>query len=372
MASNTIQYKALVVESPGNLSVKDTQLPQPDRGDVVIRVLSSYVNTNSNDVLVKGQPFLPGSDRPHVWGCLAVGRVEATGGDEVQLKKGDLVACDNLLRARDAPDVEAIQGLFYKFSPESKKLMNTYKDGFYAECANVPLESLHVLNEDLLLNQLGYQIQDLPQILYLAVGMGGLRKIGLKAGETVVIAPATGKFSGNAVAMASALGATVVAASRDKTVLDQLAKHIPRVHTLQLQGDVQKDAEAMQQWGAPDVFVDFSPTSAGMPSHITSGIQALRPNGRVCFLGAPQGNVEIPYGMAFFKGLTFTFSFMYSRQDFQQVVRMAESGVLQLGAKGGQKFIPYKLHDWKQAFEDAEKHSKWGNIVSFVFNEAEK
>ncbi|WFD00941.1 hypothetical protein MYAM1_003697 [Malassezia yamatoensis] len=197
---------------------------------------------------------------------------------------------------------------------ESKKLMNTYKDGFYAECANVPLESLHVLNEDLLLNQLGYEIQDLPQMLYLAVSMGGLRKVGVKPGETVVIAPATGKFSGNA-----------------------------------------KDAEGMQQWGAPDVFMDFSPTSAAMPSHITSAIQALRPSGRICFLGAPRGNVEIPYGMAFFKGLSLTFSFMYSRQDFQQVVRMAESGVLSLGAKGGQNIIPYELHDWKQAFEDAEK-----------------
>ena len=367
MASTPQEYKALVVESKGNLSIKDVPFTAPKRGDVVVRVLASYVNPNSQEVLVDGANFLPGSDFPFVWGCQAVGRVEATGGDEVHVKKGDLVVLDNLLRARDIEEVSAIQGLFYKFAPQSKKLMEMYEDGFYAQYAQVPLENVHVLNENKLFNQYGYKMEDLPQLTRFAVGMGGLNRVQIKPGDTVVIAPSTGKFSGDIVHLASAMGATVIAASRNKAILDKLAKIFPRVHALQLTGDIQKDADGMQQWGVPDAFLDFTPQMPSIPSHLTSAIQAVKPRGRVCLLGAPQGNVEIPYAFIMFKNLEFYFNFMYTREDLQQVVRLAESGVLTLGSKAGQEIATYNLNDWEDAFKFSAEHATWGNSTAFTF-----
>lgn len=361
------EYKALVVESKGKLSIKDVPFSLAERGDVIVRVLASYVNPNSQEVLVEGANFLPGSDFPFVWGCQAVGRVEATGGDQVHVKKGDLVVMDNLLRARDIKEVTAIQGLFHKFVPQSKKLMEMYKDGFYAQYAKVPLENVHVLEEEKLFNQYGYKMEDLPQLTRFAVGMGGLNRAHVKPGDTVVIAPSTGKFSGDAVQLASAMGATVIAASRNKTILDKLAKAFPRVYALQLTGDVQKDAEGMQQWGAPDAFLDFTPQMPAIPSHFASAIQALKPRGRICLLGAPQGNVKIPYALVMFKNLEFYFNFMYSREDLQQVVRLAESGALALGSKGGQDIATYQLNSWEDAFKFAAEHTTWGSSTAFTF-----
>lgn len=274
---------------------------------------------------------------------------------------------DNLLRARDIEEVSAIQGLFYKFTPDSKKLMEMYKDGFYAEYAKVPLENVHVLDEDKLFNQLGYKIEDLPQLTRFAVGMGGLNRINAKPGDTVVIAPSTGKFSGDAVGLASAMGATVIAASRNKSILDKLAKTFPRVHILELTGHVQKDAEGMRKWGAPDAFMDFTPQMPTIPSHLVSGIQAVKPRGRVCLLGAPQGNVEIPYALIMFKNLEFYFNFMYTREDMRQVVKLAENGALTLGTKGGQDIATFNLTEWEEAFKYAAGHTSWGYSTAFTF-----
>lgn len=369
MATPKSEIQALVVESKGNVTIKQVPFPTPGRGDVTVRILASYVNPNSQEVLVKGGHFLPGPEFPYVWGCQAVGRVEATGGDEVYVKKGDLVALDNLIRARDIEEVTAVQGLFHKFSPQSKKLLDMYKDGFYAEYTRVPLENVHVMNEELLFSKHGYKMEDLPQLSRYAVAMGALNRINLKAGETVVIAPSTGKFSGDTVQLASAMGATVIAASRNKTILDQLEATVPRVHALQLTGDVEKDAAGMQQWGSPDAFVDYTPNMPQVPSYFTSALQALKPRGRVCLEGAPMGNLEIPYAITMFKNLEFYFNFMFTRADQQQVVRMAESGALPLGKNGAQTVQTFTLQEWKKAFEVAEKDSSWGKSTAFVFKQ---
>lgn len=361
------ENKALVVERAGKLAVKQIPFPIPERSDVIVHILATYVNPVSKYVLQEGGHFLPGSDYPFVWGCQAVGRIAATGGDEVYVKKGDLVVIDNLLRARDVEEVTAIQGLFYKFTPDSKKLMNMYKDGFYAQHAKVPLENVHVLNEDVLLGQFGYKMEELPQISRFAVGLGGLNRINLKPGEIVVIAPSTGQFSGDAVEVASAMGATVVAASRNKAILEKLSVTFPRVHALQLTGDVQKDAEGMQRWGVPDAFLDFTPASTSVPSHLTSAIQAVKPRGRLCMLGSPQGNVEIPYAFIMFKNLEFYFNFMYKREDQQQVVRMAENGLLPLDERAGQEVTTFSVEEWEKAFDFAQNHGSWGSSVALRF-----
>lgn len=87
MSSVSREYKALVVESKGKVSIQDVSIHLPERGDVTVRVMASYVNPNSKEVLLDGENFLPGSDFPFVWGCQAIGRVEETGGDEVHVKK---------------------------------------------------------------------------------------------------------------------------------------------------------------------------------------------------------------------------------------------------------------------------------------------
>ncbi len=80
----------------------------------------------------------------------------------------------------------------------SRKLMrDVYRDWSYAEYCRAPLENIYALNEARLTSPrrdggLGYSLAKLCRVASLAVPYGGLRDIELKAGQTVIVAPATG------------------------------------------------------------------------------------------------------------------------------------------------------------------------------------
>lgn len=103
------------------------------------------------------------------------------------------------------------------FTEGSKKLMHgEWRDSTYAEYAKVPLENCFPLDEQRLLGKLGsaedglgYTIEDIAYFPRPLVPYGGLVDIRLQAGETIIIAPATGSFGGAAVDAAVAMGATV-------------------------------------------------------------------------------------------------------------------------------------------------------------------
>jgi NADPH-dependent curcumin reductase CurA len=89
-----------------------------------------------------------------------------------------------------------------------------WRNWTYAEYAKVPLENCVLLDETRLLGPienggLGYNVENLTQLHRSLVPYGGLRDIQLQAGETIIIAPATGAFGGRAVEVALAMGAQV-------------------------------------------------------------------------------------------------------------------------------------------------------------------
>ena len=64
-----------------------------------------------------------------------------------------------------------------------------WRHSTWAEYAKFPIENLYALNEESLLQRQGYSIRDLCSLGSALVPYGGLDEIGLKVGETVVIAP---------------------------------------------------------------------------------------------------------------------------------------------------------------------------------------
>jgi NADPH-dependent curcumin reductase CurA len=93
-------------------------------------------------------------------------------------------------------------------------MQGEWRDFTYAEYAKLPLENCYLLDEDRLLGKvedggLGYKIEDLIPAMGSVVPYGGLSDIKLQAGETIIIAPATGWFGGRAVEAALAMGARV-------------------------------------------------------------------------------------------------------------------------------------------------------------------
>lgn len=113
----------------------------------------------------------------------------AIGPDTTSLTPNTLVLCDILVSARDDRSARFLMGL-HSGSPKSRLLMDgEWRHSTWAEYAKFPLENIYPLDESLLLEKHGYSIRDLCTLPTALVPFGGLDEIGLRAGETIVIAP---------------------------------------------------------------------------------------------------------------------------------------------------------------------------------------
>ena len=186
--------------------------------------------------------------------------------------------------------------------------------------------------------------------LRLLVPYGGLSDIGLKAGETIVITPATGPFGSAAVKVALAMGARVIAMGRNAEILKNLAAKNERVETVQITGDMLADLKSLQAFGMIDAYFDISPPKASESMHFKSCILSLRHGGRVSLMGGLKGELNIPIRAILQKDLMLKGKWMYSRQDVKDLIKLIEIGVLKLGDRKAEKFA---LEDWEKAFDAA-------------------
>lgn len=304
---------------------------------------------------------------PLVIGSSAIGRVAAIGPDTTSLKTGQLVHVNILVRGHDDPTALFLFGVHEGFTEGSRKLIDgEWRDTTYAEHAKIPLENCDALDETQLLGPprdcgLGYNIEDLQYISALLAPYGGLRDIDLKAGEKVIVAPATGAFGGAAVLVALAMGARVIALGRNVEVLERVAARSERVEAVPITGDVQKDTEALQKYGPADAFLDISPPAAVKSTHIKSGILSLSHFGRVSLMGGFREDIAIPYSAIMHRNLVLRGKWMYDREYVRALIRMVEIGVLKLEEGAGCKTVGnFGSEDWKTAFDTAAENPGMG------------
>jgi NADPH-dependent curcumin reductase CurA len=142
-----------------------------------------------------------------------------------------------------------------------------WKDGAYAK---IPVENCHLVNESL--EKLDYALEDMAEISRLSVPYGGLRDIDVKAGETVIVAPATGPFESAAVTVARTMGAGFIAMGRNLSILRQLAALNSRVGIVQITGDTLANTTSFHQFGIVDAYFDIPHPEATNSTHMKSAI----------------------------------------------------------------------------------------------------
>ena len=364
-------HRVLLHTSPEKpLTVTTRSIPQVVPGSALIRVLSVPILPVLPAVLNGSVPY-PLS-LPLVPGQSCIGRVAAIGPDAVLITPNALVFCDMTIRGRDDPSAKILHGLHGGATPTAKRLMDgEWRDGCLAEYVRVPLENVHVLDEEMLCGKMGYSVHDLNWIGSCLVPFGGLVKAGVKVGETVVIKPATGRFGGAAVTVALAMGAKVVACGRKQSALKALNEVLGqsgRLTTVQLKGDLAADSAQMQQairgTGA-DVYFDFSPPEATDPNILNLGLGALKPGGRCVLMGGLQSDVAVPYPLLMFMGLSIIGKFMFERDDVIVLIKMVETGNMKLGKEAGISSLGvFKLEEFEKALQLAESEVAWGKEVS--------
>lgn len=307
---------------------------------------------------------------PLVIGTSVVGRIAAVGQDAVLLKEGDLVFFDCTIHGRDDSQAIFLMGLSEGGTDGSRKLMRgEWRDATFAEYAKVPLENVYQLEEKRLCGSLAdgglaYAPEQLVWLLQGLVPYGGLRSIGLQAGETIIVAPATGGFGSAAVVVASAMGARVIAMGRNVDALEKLKVLDPRIETVQMTGDLHTEMAALKKFGKIDAFFDISPAQAQQSTHIKSAIMSLRHEGRVSLMGGFVDDIPLPHRFIMRYDITLRGKWMYSRADI-----LAFQGLLANGNLDLHKFVKilgkYKLENWEEAFEVAANGGRLGNLTLF-------
>ncbi|KAF5860102.1 hypothetical protein ETB97_002063 [Aspergillus alliaceus] len=364
-------HKALILHShDAPLSLETVPRPVAHTGEVVVRILAADIVPYMSQVLNGSRQYpMP---LPMTPGNTAIGRVHEVGPDAVELKPGQLVFCDITVRARDNPSVSILFGVHGGKDPAAQKLMDgPWRNATYAEYTRFPLENVFALNETLLIHEMRYSISDLCLMPVCLVPFGGLSEVDVKPGEVVIIAPATGRYGGAAVAVALAMGATAVAAGRNQSALAALETTYAstgRLRTVVLTEDVAYNTANLKtavcnSHGA-DVFIDFSPPAATDGSILDAAVGALRPFGRCAIMGGSAGNINVPYLQIMFKNIRLQGRFMYDRQHILRMVRMVESGLLKLGAAiGVNKTEEFGLESIEEALQAAGRLSGWGSHV---------
>ncbi|KAJ6557980.1 hypothetical protein B0H19DRAFT_1149358 [Mycena capillaripes] len=365
MSSNVpTKHRALVLNStrdPFDISVVEQTPPKVGPGSAVVRILVASVLSFAGEVYSGRKPYP--YPTPFVPGSSAIGRVAAVGPDATLLKPGQLVYIDNYLHGRDDPTSQFLHGLYSGSTPGSMAMMEgEWRDSTYAEYSKIPLENCIALDESRLLGDLSYKVEDLMYLSSLSIPFGGLRNVGVRAGEKVIVAPATGGFGGAAVLAALAMGARVVAMGRNAEALERLKAFDPdRIRTVLNTGDVMADTKELAKDGPADVFLDISPAEAVKSTHLQSGILALRPGGRVSLMGGQMDLIPLPIGVIMGHNLTLKGKFMYTKEDLRVLITLVETGYLKLGEAGGIKTVgKFPLEQFEAAFETAAKNNGLG------------
>lgn len=344
------------------LELIDLPVPTATPGSAVVKVLNTVLFPYAEEIH-EGKLTVFNLQLPLVPHPSHIGRVLAVGPDAVTAKSGDLVFFSAPISARDDPEVSIVQGHHGGEGSRGRALMQgEWRDGALQQYQKVPLENIFILDEGRLCRQLGYTPADLHEISFYGMAAGSLcEAAGLRAGETVLIGPATGTYGGVTSDMALAMGANVIAMGRKKDLLEGLARklgHHERFSYVVMTGDEAADAAAILKASPKghgvEVYNDWAPSAVEGSPFFSAAIQTVRPEGRVVLSGAPSGHIMVPYTLVMHKNIRIVGKVIVERGGIEQTIKMVESGLLMLGKRGGSTHDIYALEDHHEAFVKAK------------------
>jgi len=320
--------KAAVLKSFGSPLVVET-VPDPvlGTGEVIVDVVATKILAYAGEVLSGKRRYL--LEPPVIPGAGCIGRVREVGPDATELTPGDWVFCDPTVRSRDnaqAPDI-ILQGLTAG-SERAKRLQRYNHDGSWAERIRVPTECVV---------RVGH-LNDLEAASWCAFGnfvvpYGGFTAVNLQAGETVLVNGATGAFGSGAVAVALAMGASaVLATGRNQQSLDELVRRFgKRVRPVRMVVEEECDRRAILDAAAApvDCMIDLLPPAA-TPAQVRAALLAVRPYGRVVFMGGVRQDVAVPYDWLMRNCVTIHGQWMYRRDSITRLIALVRAGLLSL------------------------------------------
>jgi 2-desacetyl-2-hydroxyethyl bacteriochlorophyllide A dehydrogenase len=303
--------KALIIDAPGKLSIRDVDRPQAASGEVLLRVkyvgfcgsdLSTYLGKNP----MVHYPRIPGHE---------ISAVISELGEEVpdNFQVGDAVTVVPYTSCGSCPSCSRGR---YNACRENQTL-GVQRDGAMQEYIAVPWQKILPAPA---LNGL-----ELAMVEPLTVGFHAIAR-GWVEGSDVVMVLGCGMIGAGAIAGAARLGARVIAVDIDDHKLE-LAEKLGAQHRINSKGtDLHEEVEKLTKGDGPDVVIE----AAGNPVTYRAAVDEVAFSGRVVCIGYAGNEVSFATRLFVQKEIDIMGSRNATPEDFRAVISYLEQGTFPL------------------------------------------
>ncbi len=318
----------------GHLELREVPEPVAKPGWVVLEVLGAGICGTDVHILHDEHPYWP----PVTLGHEFAGRIVEIGPGVEGWSEGARVVCEPHAGACGVCHL-CRDGMAHLCA--SKRAPGWGIDGALAERVAVPAHLLHRVPE-------GISDRAAAVCEPTAIALSSLRRIGVRAGETVLV------FGPGPVGLLTAMAARSLGAGRVVVVgRSSSGARLALAASLGLEtwnaeeADVAERARDATAGRGADLVVDTS----GAAAAIASGVAALRRAGRFCAVGVNGGaSIDFPWDRALFAALELQFSFSSAYDSWDAALSLLGSG----GVRAEPLVTVFGLEDWDEAFRRVE------------------
>ncbi|WP_393972096.1 alcohol dehydrogenase catalytic domain-containing protein [Oxyplasma meridianum] len=291
-----------------DLDIEDASIPVPGPHEVIIK--QDMTGICYRDILTR-EGFFPRVKLPIVPGHEIAGHVNETGSEVKGFKKGDYVAsliyqpcgkCEFCLSGRE------------NLCPYKKTYGETL-DGAYSQYVKVSENSLVKVPQSVPAES-AVIAACVTGMVYHAIKVVGE----IKQGDKILITGAGGGVGTNAISVAKALGAEVIAETSSKWKEEDLRK-IGADHVVEMSDHFAKDIKAITGDGVHMVL-----ETVGLET-FNQSLRSLRTAGKIIVIGNLRPEpVALPLGNIILKGNSIQGSISSTRDDVKKVLDLTAEG----------------------------------------------
>lgn len=313
--------KAILINRPGDLTVKEIATPSPAQGEVLLKMqyvgfcgsdLSTYLGKNP----MVNYPRIPGHE---ISGIIA----ELGNGVPEDFKVGDAVTVVPYTSCGSCPSCRRGR----EYACRVNQTLGVQREGAMQEYISVPWVKL-LLAPDL--NDL-----ELAMVEPLTVGFHAIQRGRVEESDVVMVL-GCGMIGAGAIAGAALRGATVIAVDIDKHKLE-LARALGAQYTIDSKSsDLHKELENITEGDGPDVVVE----AAGNPHTYRAAVDEVAFTGRVVCIGYAGSEVSFATKLFVQKEIDIMGSRNATADDFKAVIAYLEQGTFPLDLMITEKVKP--------------------------------
>lgn len=303
--------RAIVINTPGDLRVKEIDTPSPAPGEVLLQML--YVGFCGSDL----STYLgknPMVNYPRIPGHEISGVITELGEDVPDAYKvGDAVTVVPYTNCGDCPSCR--RGRTY--ACRENQTLGVQREGAMQEYITVPWQKIMPAPN---LNEL-----ELAMVEPLTVGFHAIQRGRVQESDVVMVL-GCGMIGAGAIASAARRGATVIAVDIDEHKLE-LASALGAQHTINsLTSDLHSELEILSGGDGPDVVVE----AAGNPLTYRAAVDEVAFTGRVICIGYAGTEVSFATKLFVQKEIDIMGSRNAAQEDFAAVISYLEQGTFPL------------------------------------------